>query len=98
MVSWESREFAGLHQYDGVLQDLSPSGVAAGLARLGVGAAEPDRHDEAHLRAAEAGARATYQIAEEHRRNPVLIHGNLDVSCYEREYAPAEERAAARQR
>ena len=87
-----------MHEYDGVVQDLSPSGVAAGLARLGAGPREPDPHDEAHLAAAEAGARARFEIAEEHRRNPHLIQANLDVSCYEREYAPAAERAEARRR
>ena len=48
------RENAGLHDYDGVIQDLSPDGVRAGLARLG-GADNGDRHpgadhDDAHLR------------------------------------------------
>ena len=32
----ESREYAGRHEYDGRLQDLSPSGVAAALVtRIG---------------------------------------------------------------
>ncbi len=30
----EAREYGGRHEYDGVPQDLSPDGVAAGLARL----------------------------------------------------------------
>ena len=33
-----------------------------------------------------------------HRRNPFVHLANLDVSCYEREYAPADERADARRR
>src|SRR3954467_6095692 len=94
----EAREYAGLHEYDGVLQDLSPSGVAAGLARLGQGPAEPDPHDEAHLAAFEAGMRTSYAVVEEHRRNPLVHLGNLDLSCYDREYAPADERADARRR
>ena len=34
------RENAGLHTYDGVIQDLSPEGVRTGLARLADGSAE----------------------------------------------------------
>src|SRR3954452_18421876 len=94
----ESREYAGLHEYDGVLQDLSPSGVANGLARLGSGPAIGDPHDEAHLAAFEAGVRTLFEVVEDHRRSPLLHLGNLDVSCYDREYAPAEERADARRR
>ena len=51
----ETRELAGLHEFDGRAQDLSPSGVATLLASLGKGAPEPNAHDEAHLSAAEAG-------------------------------------------
>ena len=98
MSTWEVREYAGLHEYDGVVQDLSPSGVAAGLAQLGDGPREADSHDEAHLTAFEAAARVAFGEIEEHRRNPLVHLANLDVSCYEREYAPAEERAEARRR
>src|SRR5215467_14526480 len=46
----EAREYGGRHEYDGVPQDLSPGGVAAGLARLaaaaGAGEAQADPHDE----------------------------------------------------
>ena len=94
----EAREYAGLHQYDGVLQDLSPTGVANGLARLGSGPAIADPHDEAHLAAFEAGVRTLFEVVEEHRRSPLPHLGNLDVSCYDREYAPAEHRAEARRR
>jgi hypothetical protein len=94
----EVREYAGRHEYDGTVQDLSPAGVASGLAQLGQGKAISPAHDEAHLAAAEAGLRATYALVEEHRRNPLIHVGNLDLACYDREYAPAEERAAARTR
>lgn len=93
------REWAGMHErFDGVVQDLSPGGVSAAVARLGVGPTEPDSHDEAHLSAAEAGLRTTYAIVEEHRRNPLPHLGNLDLSCYERQYAPASEREDGRRR
>ncbi|GAC1331400.1 MAG: hypothetical protein NVSMB13_19710 [Mycobacteriales bacterium] len=92
----ESREYAGLHGYDGVLQDLSPSGVAAGLARLG-GPDLDDSYDEAHLRAFEELTRVTFAEAELHRRDPLTHVGNLDLSCYDRDYAPEPQRAAARQ-
>jgi hypothetical protein len=95
----EMREFAGLHdRYDGLVQDLSPSAVDAALARLGDGPKEPDAHDEAQLAAVEAGMRATYGLAQEHRRSPLAHIGNLDLACYDREYAPADERAEARRR
>lgn len=95
----EVREFAGLHDvYDGVVQDLSPAGVQAALARLGDGPREPDAHDEAHLCAVEAGARAWFEVLEEYRRSPLPHLSNLDLACYDREYAPADERAEARRR
>jgi hypothetical protein len=92
-----SREYVGLHEYDGVVQDLSPAGVRAGLARLG-GPPQPDPHDEAHLAAFEAQARLELGELEWHRANPLYHVGELDLSCYDRDYAPAEERAAARRR
>ena len=95
----EAREYVGLHDfYDGVLQDLSPSGVAEGLARVGVGNRESDAHDEAHLQAMEAGTRTYFGLVESHRWNPLVHIGNLDLACYEREYAPAAVRDAARRR
>jgi len=49
----EAREYSGRHEYDGTIQDLSPDGVAKGLARLAeaaeAGAPLEDTHDEAHL-------------------------------------------------
>jgi len=92
----EVREYAGLHRYDGQVQDLSPSGVAALLGPLGHGEPEPDAHDEAQLAAAEAGARAAFGTAEIHRWNPLVHISNLDLACYDREYAPYEERSAAK--
>ena len=51
----EMREYSGRHEYDGRVQDLSPDGVRAGLARLAQAAADgpplDDPHDEAHLAA-----------------------------------------------
>jgi Bacterial protein of unknown function (DUF885) len=105
------RENAGLHEYDGQVQDLSPAGVAAGLARLelawraagpgdpgGAGRDGRDAHDEAHLAAFAALARLELGELEEHRRNPLLHLDAMDLSCYDREYAPAAERAEARRR
>jgi len=98
LMAPDMRESAGMHEYDGVVQDLSPSGVAAGLARLGDGPREPDAHDEAHLSAFEAGLRVLYGEVEDHRRNPIWHIANLDLAAYDREYAPAEEREDARRR
>src|SRR5215470_6902761 len=96
----EVREFAGRHEYDGTPQDLSPAGVRAGLARLAAARAEGERqadpHDEAHLAAAQEQARVVYAGLELHRRNPLLHLGELDLACYDRDYAPQEERDAAR--
>jgi Bacterial protein of unknown function (DUF885) len=121
MVS-EVREYVGLHAYDGVVQDLSPDGVRAGLARLGAdgvdgaGGAEaataaagtaggaglgpvtggPDDTD--YLAAFEARLRVDYGEVEMHRRSPLVHLDALDLSCYDREYAPAGQREAARRR
>src|SRR3954451_801765 len=95
----EAREAAGLHDdYDGVVQDLSPSGVAGALGRLGQGPRHRDGHDEAHLAAFELAMRTTFGSLEFHRRSPLPHLANLDLSCYDREYAPLEERQAARAR
>jgi hypothetical protein len=91
------REYSGRHEYDGRIEDLSPEGVRAGLARLG-GPSEPDPHDEAHLAAAERLVRLELGELELHRSNPLYHIGALDVSCYDRDYAPAAERAEARRR
>ena len=91
------RSWAGRHEYDGVIQDLSPGGVESGLARLG-GPPLDDALDERHLVAFEAEARATYGMAAMHRWNPLVHLGNLDITTYERTYAPEEVRREARRR
>jgi hypothetical protein len=92
-----AREYVGLHDYDGRVEDLSPAGVRAGLARLG-GPPQPDPHDEAHLATFERLATLELGELELHRSNPLYHIAALDVSCYDREYAPAAERADARRR
>jgi hypothetical protein len=91
----ESREYAGRHEYDGRLQDLSPDGVRRGLAALG-GDPRDDPYDEALTAAKEAEARVRFGDLEQHRTNPMPHLANLDVACYDREYAPAADRWAAR--
>jgi hypothetical protein len=96
----EAREYGGRHEYDGVPQDLSPAGVAAGLARLAAaradGAPLSDPHDEAHLRASEDQQQVVYGELELHRRNPMFHLSELELASYDKEYAPAPERHAAR--
>ncbi len=96
----EAREYGGRHEYDGRPQDLSPAGVAAGLARLAAaraaGAVRADPHDEAHLRAFEDLQRVVYGDLELHRRNPAFHLGELDLACYDKGYAPEADRRAAR--
>ena len=96
----EAREASGRHEYDGIMQDLSPAGVREGLAALAAAreASTPlaDAHDEAHLAAFEELARVVYGELELHRSNPLLHLGEMDVSCYDRDYAPRIERDAAR--
>ncbi|GAA5071165.1 hypothetical protein HNP84_009128 [Thermocatellispora tengchongensis] len=90
------REAAGRHEYDGRVQDLSPEGVRAGLAALGHGPAPADPHDAAHLRIFEQALRVRLGELELHRGNLLDHLGNLDLACYDRDYAPEAERAAAR--
>jgi Bacterial protein of unknown function (DUF885) len=96
----EAREYSGRHEYDGMIQDLSPDGVAKGLARLAetAGAGEPldDVHDEAHLAAFENHARVAFGELELYRRNPLLHLSGLDLACYDRDYAPRADRDRAR--
>jgi Bacterial protein of unknown function (DUF885) len=96
----EVRELGGRHEYDGVIQDLSPDGVRAGLAALAEagGADGPleDAHDEAHLATFEDHARVMYGELELHRRNPLFHLFALDLACYDRDYAPQAERDSAR--
>jgi hypothetical protein len=93
------RELAGVHEYDGVVMDLSPGGRKAALGHLGPASPDErlaDRHDERHLTAAEQAARAEAE-AGLLRWNPLPHMENLDVSCYDREYAPEPQRRRARQ-
>jgi Bacterial protein of unknown function (DUF885) len=96
----EAREEGGRHEYDGLPQDLSPDGVAAGLARLAAAARDrpalSDPHDEAHLRAFENLQRVVYADLQLHRRNPMYHLGELDLACYDKDYAPEADRHAAR--
>ena len=85
----ESREGSGRHEYDGRAQDLSPAGVATGLAALRAArAASPaldDSHDEAHLRAFEDAQQVAFGDLELHRRSPLHLLGELDLACYDKE-------------
>ena len=93
------RELAGVHEYDGVVMDLSPGGRKAALERLGPsspGERLADRHEESHLRAAEQAARAEAE-AGILQWNPLPHIQNLDLSCYDREYAPEPQRRKARE-
>jgi len=93
------RELAGVHEYDGVVMDLSPSGRQAALKQLGPaspGERLADRHDESHLSAAEQAARAEAE-AGVLQWNPLPHIQNLDLSCYDREYAPEPQRRRARE-
>jgi Bacterial protein of unknown function (DUF885) len=96
----EMREYSGRHEYDGAVQDLSPAGVRAGLARLARAVSEagplPDAHDEAQLTAFIRHTEVQYAELELHRRNPLYHLGNLDLACYDRDYGPAAGREAAR--
>ncbi|GGS81254.1 hypothetical protein GCM10010156_45070 [Planobispora rosea] len=92
----DSREMAGRHEYDGTIQDLSPEGVRAALAALGRGSLPDDPYDAAHLEVFEESARVRYGALELYRRSPMGHLDNLDLACYDREYAPEAERAAAR--
>ena len=96
------REMAGMHEYDGVVQDLSPEGVRRSLAALAHARREcaaPERsHDAAHLAVFEEGLRVQFGELELHRRDPYLHLSNLELTAYDRTYAPAAERARARRR
>ncbi|MQA97298.1 MAG: DUF885 family protein [Streptosporangiales bacterium] len=96
LMMLEVREFAGRHEYDGRVPDLSRSGVRAALDRLGRGGPLDDEHDEAHLAAFEAALRVSLGELEQHRVNPLLHLDGFDLAGYDKEYAPAEERRRAR--
>jgi hypothetical protein len=92
-----SREYSGLHEFDGQIQDLSPDGVRKSLAALG-GPPLGDPLDDATVTGAEASLRTRLGDLELHRRDPFLHVEALDLTSYEREYAPVAERMAARTR
>ena len=93
------REYSGRHEYDGKAQDLSPSGVKAGLSALASAKASTgpfgDSYDEAQASAYEDTLRVLFGDLELHRSSPIAHVGELDLACYDRDYAPAAERAAA---
>ncbi|MFE3201905.1 DUF885 family protein [Embleya sp. NPDC059237] len=94
-----ARESAGRHEYDGTLQDLSPASVRRAVAALGGPPgtnAYPDPYDEALARAAEEALRVRLDELALYRTNPIWHIDNLDLSGYDRDYAPADERATAR--
>jgi hypothetical protein len=92
-----SREYSGLHEFDGQIQDLSPDGVRKSLGGLG-GPALSDPLDEATVAGAEASLRTRLGHLELHRRDPFLHIEALDLTSYERDYAPVADRMAARSR
>jgi hypothetical protein len=95
----EVREYSGRHEYDGQIQDLSPGGVRASLRQLAEAANEGrlrDEHDEAHLAVFERAAQVRFGDLQLHRSNPYFHIGNMDLACYDREYAPQAERDRAR--
>jgi len=98
----EVREFSGRHEYDGRMGDLSPTGVRTALARLADAAASGERlddpHDEAQLAAFIEHLTVVFGELELHRRNPLYHLSELDLACYDRDYAPRAEREQARLR
>ena len=97
----EVREYCGRHEYDGTIQDLSPAGVRSGLASMAAAAPAgrlENPHDEAHLATFEESTRVALGELELHRRSLLPHLFALDLACYDREYAPADQRAAARVR
>jgi hypothetical protein len=125
------REDAGLHDFDGVVQDLSETGVSSALGALQPSSlpkrarrlpsrhdllvaagldeppavepavhapADPLAHDDLQLQIAESALRWFYGDYQAHRRDPRLHLANLDLSCYDRDYAPEADRADAKAR
>jgi hypothetical protein len=64
------REFAGRHEYDGVVQDLSPAGVKAGLDARDAGWVETrppdDAFDEQLMNQAGSGLRLVLDDPADH--------------------------------
>jgi hypothetical protein len=92
-----SREYSGLHEFDGQIQDLSPDGVRRSLRALG-GPALSDPLDDATVAGAEDSLRTRLGDLQLHRSDPFLHIEALDLTSYERDYAPVAERMAARSR
>jgi hypothetical protein len=96
----EMREFSGRHEYDGQIQDLSRDGVRAALATVtnasAAGPALDDPHDEAHLATFERAAGVWFGDLETHRSNPIVHMAALELACYDRDYAPQQQRDEAR--
>jgi hypothetical protein len=65
---------------------------------VGAGPTEEDGFDEEALLAAEATSHLLFGELQVHRDNPLFHIMNMDLSCYVREYAPADERAEMRAR
>ncbi len=91
------REEGGRHEFDGQVSDLSPTGVRSMVTGLG-GDELDDAQQTAHVVAFENLARAWFGDLEVHRWNPDLHMRNMNLVQYERAYAPAPERDAARLR
>jgi hypothetical protein len=78
------------------------AGPGRGAGRLGGGtstdAARPAdaRQDESQLAATEASLRTRFGTIQQHRWDPILHLEAMDLSCYDRNYAPQEQRAQAR--
>ncbi len=90
------REYSGLHEeYDGTVIDLSPGGVRDRRDRLG-GAAFADPFDEAQVAATENAMRVRFGAVQQHRRDPWVHLEALDLSQYDRPYAPEADRDRAR--
>src|SRR3954469_13622871 len=92
-----SREYAGLHDYDGVVQDLSPEGVRQGLGKLG-GPTLDDGFEEAFLACQERLLQVLFGDLQMYRRNALPHLMNLDLAVYDRAYAPEADRLGARRR
>src|SRR3954467_14813983 len=76
----EVREYAGRHEYDGVVQDLSPAGVRSALHALDVAWVDAppasDEYDERLMNHAGSALRLVFNDLADHRRNPVHHLGN----------------------
>ena len=94
----EAREYGGRHEYDGVPQDLSPRAWRPGWPgwrRPGSPArrrtTRTTRRTCARSRSCSGWSTATCEL---HRRNPMFHLGELDLACYDKDYAPEAERDA----